>query len=55
MTPAEQAHKLRMIADLRTCEEIEGWREGIRISGREYFPGEAAALATREKQIKEGR
>lgn len=55
MTPAMQNLKLGMIAQLRTREEIEGWRDGIRISGREYFPGEASALATREKQIMEGR
>jgi len=55
MTPSEQARKMDMIAAMRTREDIEGWRDGIRTSGREHFPGEAAALATREKQIKEGR
>jgi len=54
MPPAEQHRKLDIISAMRTREEIDGWREGIRISGREYFPGEAAALATREKQL-EGR
>jgi hypothetical protein len=54
MTPEERSRKLDMIRTLRTQEHIDGWRDGMRVRGREYFDGEAAALAEREREIKKG-
>lgn len=53
MTPAQQQQKLTNIASL-TLGELLGWREYIR-SGqgqRNFFPGELAALATREQELR---
>lgn len=55
MTRAEQVKKLAQIAALKSQGEIEGWRYAIKLIGRGPFEGEMAALAKREKQIKEGR
>lgn len=44
-------HMLAKIASLRCADEIEGWRWGVRSTGRDYAPGEAAALIQREREV----
>ena len=45
----------KKISTLRSIEEIQGWRWGVSVTGRDYEDGEVAALVMREKQIREGR
>jgi len=55
MTPTEQAAKLAQIRKLESTDEIKGWRLAIKLTGREPFEGELAALAEREGQLKGAR
>lgn len=52
MTPEQQARKLRMIADLPSLLDVQGWRQGVEVSGRDWLPGEQAALVQREKELR---
>lgn len=52
MKPEQQARKLRMIAALPSLLDVQGWRQGVEVSGRDWFPGEAAALVQREKELR---
>ena len=54
MTETMSDNTIKMIASLKSLEEIKGWRSGVSLS-REYQDGEQAALVEREKQILEGR
>lgn len=49
MSPEAQARKLADIARL-TGPELLGWRIGVEVT-RAYFPGEAAALVAREREL----
>lgn len=42
---------LAKIATLSSTEEIEGWRWGLKVSGRAPEPGEMAALIAREQAL----
>lgn len=40
------------IATLASAEEVDGWRQGVSLSGRDWEPGEKAALLARERILR---
>lgn len=48
MKPEEQARKLSQIAR-QSAQELDGWQEEARKRG--MFPGEAAAIVARRKEL----
>lgn len=52
MTADQIAAKLRLIRGLRCAEEVQGYRDGARLSGRRLSPEEVRELAERERQVR---
>ena len=50
MTPAER--KLDEIAAITTGKELAGWHMGRALEGRAPYPGENAALAAKERELR---